>query len=183
MVDNRKIVCPGRIIAVIISVTKISHRHKAITFRADSEEKVAVPANVVPHRDVGGSGEIIDSNKAVGRQRRPSAITISVPPAYPCRCPRITGHPAPACSGKINPPAIVIRRPAPGLIRNPCPSLVGIGPISFRIGRPIGVIHIGLPNVAVITALDPSPLTRQIVIKCLKRCALILALILVLTGR
>ena len=50
-------------------------------------------------------------------------------------------------------------------VRDPCPSVIGVGPIAIGIGTPIGIIHshIGLPAVAVAFNVDPVPAGKIIV--------------------
>src|ERR1035437_311696 len=49
------------------------------------------------------------------RQRRPAAMAAAIPPADPGWSPHLVRRPAPAQAMVLEPPAIMERRPAPGV--------------------------------------------------------------------
>jgi hypothetical protein len=60
----------------------------------------------------------------------------------------------------------MISCPTEIFVSNPCPTVIGIGPVAISIRTPVRIIngHIGLPAIAVVCNLDPIP-TRQIIVE------------------
>src|SRR6266404_2160905 len=56
------------------------------------------------------------------RERRPAAVTSRLAPAYPARTPGSIRTPDPAITRVLAPPAVVERRPSPGIIGIPIPT-------------------------------------------------------------
>ena len=105
--------------------SKVAHSHKAIVKRADVVDTISPPAD-----------PDASSKSRVGRQGRPTDIRASVTPRNPGRRPDPSRNPVPAAGA--NPPAVMIRSPAPFFIRGPSPAgVIRVGPGSIRIRRPI----------------------------------------------
>ena len=62
---------------------------------------------------------------------RPAVIAACSSPGYPCRTPLVVRYPKPAIVSIIVPPAIMKRSPAPVIVGDPCPSVIGEYPVSI----------------------------------------------------
>lgn len=102
-------------------------------------------------------------------QRRPSIIFSASPPAYPCRCPFVSGNPHPAVAIFIKPSSIMKWCPSPTVVGRPGPSGIRINPVSIgRIGSEVWP-RTGHPYIAVSRVINPASIGRQLVVKRLIR--------------
>jgi hypothetical protein len=116
----------------------IVDHHDADVVRQEPAGRYCHPVEVryVAHRDRYGDVHVVIAVR--GRKRRPHDVVGATPPAYPGRGPAIARAPVPADLAVIAPAAIVISRPAEGLVGNPCPAIaLGMGPASPRVGPPV----------------------------------------------
>lgn len=88
-------------------------------------------------------------------KRRPAVITFGSSPGHPSRAPLVIGNPHGSVVWVVIPATIVKRRPSPWIIRNPCPSLIGIYPVAVSgIGNKSGS-NIGSPDISIIRTFKP----------------------------
>ena len=172
-VDERVVIITVGVMAVIIGVAEISARDEVVTACADAVVGIAIAADVEPDGDTKAVADVIDTDEAVGRKRGPSAIAVAVTPADPGGCPSVTGDPAPASSIEINPATVMVGGPPPRFVRSPSPARVGIDPMACGVGGPFGVIDVGLPDITVVGALDPSSLLGEVIVESLEGGGLI----------
>jgi len=102
------------------------------------------------------------------RQRRPPAIAAAVSPGHPGRSPNRVRRPAPAQAMVLKPPAIVERRPAPRITREPVPPAIGINPaatITVWTPRRVCDYHRRLPARTVAGNVNPRPIRDQRVVE------------------
>ena len=101
----------------------------------------------------------------VRRQGSPTHVVVRLLPGHPGRSPLLAGDPLPTVVGVVIPAAIVIGRPAVGLVRDPGPAVLGPDPAPVLIGAP-GARHVPRrPDPAVPRALDPVPVGGEVVVE------------------
>ena len=116
-------------------------------------------------------GPILDTAPAIEarlrRQWRPANIIFIGAPGDPGRSPFIARHPDPTDFAQPHPTAVVIRRPAKWLVRNPGPAGVAVGPAAFGIGTPVArrFRFTRLPYVTVIIRLQPFAVRFEFFVK------------------
>src|ERR1041384_1823982 len=108
-----------------------------------------------------------------GRQGGPAAIIVGVSPGNPGGTPNCVRRPAPAQAVMLEPAPIMEWRPAPGIIREPVPTVISINPMAAIEVRPPTWVnhHRGrLPATPISLHVRPGPVRRQRVIKiCVTR--------------
>ncbi len=115
-------------------------------------------------REVQGDGH----SRAVvvrGRQGSPADVVVARLPVDPGRSPLVAGDPAPAVVGVVIPAAVVIGRPAEGLVRDPGPAEVGPHPVARLVGAPRCGDSPRPPDPAVPRALDPVSVGGKVVVE------------------
>ena len=116
-------------------------------------------------------GPIVDAGALIEsrfrRQRRPADVIVAFAPGNPGRRPLITRNPNPADSAQARPAAVVIRGPAEWLLGDPSPAGVGVNPATVRVRTPTSraFCFARLPNIAVITCLQPCAMRLELGIK------------------
>ena len=136
---------------------------KVVIGWTDIEFDVYTSANRLP---------FINDAGTAWRQRCPADIIATGSPGNP-RWPPVevvAEKPNPSVISQLGPTAIMIGRPTEILVRDPCPTFIGIAPVAVSIRTPIRVIHrhIGLPAVAVTFDIDPVS-AGKIVVKEINR--------------
>src|SRR5262249_60969830 len=95
-------------------------------------------------------------------ERAPADIAAVVVPGNPGRRKDGSGQPVPAKGGIPAPTSIVIRRPAPGLARNPEPAPIAIAPAAVIIRAPAS-INARYPDIAVVLVVLPIAVIGEII--------------------
>ena len=100
-----------------------------------------------------------------GGNGRPAQIVAAIRPGDPGRAPDITRHPVPADATVVVPRAVVIGRPAEGLVADPHPAVVaGHGPAAASVGPPVLLVarH---EDLAVTGMAHPAAMRAQLVVE------------------
>src|SRR5579872_4478917 len=87
-----------------------------------------------------------------------------MPPTDPGRPPHMLGAPDPAAMRIAEPPAIMKRRPTPGIVGLPIPAAIRVQPAAAITVRPPIVIHDAdsrLPATAITVDKDPGAVGRK----------------------
>src|SRR5437764_7993014 len=99
-----------------------------------------------------------------GTQRAPRYVSGSIPPGNPGGAPDGAGDPVPADSDRPVPPAVVVRRPSPGIVGDERPPPVGQHPAAVVIGTPAPA-HGGDPDAAIRCHERPVSVRRQALVE------------------
>ena len=116
-------------------------------------------------------GPIVDAGALIEsrfrRQGRPADVIVALPPGNPGRCPLITRNPNPANSAQARPTSVVIGGPTEWLLGNPRAAGIGVNPatVGVRTPTPRTFCFARLPNVAVITCLQPRAVRLELGVK------------------
>lgn len=163
IVDDRSPVVYGRAITVVISV------HITV---------VHIP--VRQKRPVKSGNVNVDIDMESGTHRRPSVVSAAASPAYPGRCPFITGDPCPSIVIVIIPPAIMEGGPAPRIIRYPGVAVICHHPISVGCVRMKVSSSIRNPYPAISAVIDPPAVRSQFIIENIEGDASVISIIIII---
>lgn len=127
---------------------------------------VAVIHPVMRQKRPVASGQVdVDVDVYAGTHGCPSVIAAATSPGYPCRCPLVTGHPAPSVVVVVEPTAVVEGRPTPGVVRYPCVPVIGHHPIPVGCVRMKVPPDVGNPHAAISAVVDPPAVRPQLIVK------------------
>jgi hypothetical protein len=133
---------------------------KVVILRPDIERHIHVSADRL---------SFINDTRPARRQRRPTDVIATSPPRDPRRSPIevFSRKPDPAIVREIGPAPVVIRSPAEILVTDPCPSVIGVCPVTVRVWAPVRIAHreVGLPAVSVAFDIDPVTAGKIVVNK------------------
>jgi len=110
----------------------------------------------------------------------PSVVTAATSPAYPGRCPFITGNPCPSVVVVVIPSSIMERCPAPRVIRYPGVAVIGHHPISVGCVRMKISSSIRNPYPTISAIVDPSAVRPQFIIENIERNTTIISVIIII---
>ena len=111
---------------------------------------------------------VSNANVYPGTDGRPTIIASILAPGDPGRSPFISRHPHPSIRIIIEPVAIMESGPTPTVIRDPCPSIIRIHPMTSRAIGSESAPCIRYPHIAVIRIADPGTERAQLIIEHLK---------------
>jgi hypothetical protein len=105
---------------------------KVVILRADIELDIHPGADRL---------SFINDTRTAWRQRRPADIIAAGPPRDPGRSPVEIAprEPNPAVIAEIRPATIMVGGPAEVFVRNPCPTVVGISPVTVGVRPPVRI--------------------------------------------
>jgi hypothetical protein len=101
-----------------------------------------------------GRDRLLRGDVSFGWKRSPADVLITLPPRDPGWRPLISGDPAPPGPADIDPPAIMVGRPAKTFLRVPVPTAIGPNPVSVLVRSPIAG-YSWSETVTIIAGFDP----------------------------
>src|SRR5207237_6842800 len=125
----------------------------------------------------------LDVHAAARPQGTPARVSAAPPPRDPGRRPDPSRQPDPPGPVDQRPPAIVVRRPAPGLLGDPRPTGGGPHPPAVPVRLPAVADPGGLPDQPVSGSVDPAAVLIETGPDVLHRSASLLGLRAVMAPR